>query len=468
MNWKSVFSYLGFILIFLAVAMLLPVIVSLVYDEDVFIPFFLGAFASFVCGIVLVKKFRRENLTMGSAMVLAGLAFIAVSLIGSIAYLDHMQPLDALFESVSGFTATGFTTASPESLPHSILFWRSLTQWLGGAGMLLAIILLLSSPGMSAYYMYKAEAKMHRLETNVLLGAKRILMIYGIYTCLGILLFILVGMPVFDSVNHAMTAVSNGGFSVRNQSLGYYASPATELVAIALSILGATSIFMHKKLFKKDFSSYVRSSETQLFWLFAAVFSALISFSLVAAVDEPLRSGVFHSLAALTTTSFTTGLTGFAGYTDIAKVLLVMAMIIGGFAGSLAGGLKLVRVGILGKAMTWISKKIFYPSSAVVPFKFNGRAIDDQELTVISLFSFTYIFLLILSSLALSFMGYATTDAFFVSASAEGNVGLSTINIAAMNPVGKIILMAGMLLGRLEILPFFVLFFVVYSRIKYK
>lgn len=465
MNWKSVFSYLGYILIFLAVAMLLPVIVSLVYDENVFIPFFLGAFVSFLCGVILIKKFRRENLTLGSAMILAGLAFIAVSLIGSIAYLDHMQPLDAVFESVSGFTATGFTTAAPESLPHSILFWRSLTQWLGGAGMLLAIILLLSSPGMSAYYMYKAEAKMHRIETNVLLGAKRILMIYGIYTCLGILLFVLVGMPVFDSVNHAMTAISNGGFSVRNQSLGYYASPAIELVAIVLSILGATSIFMHKKLFKKDVSSYIRSSETQLFWLFAVVFSALISFSLVAAVDEPLRSGVFHTFAALTTTSFTTGL---ANYTEIAKVLLVMAMVIGGFAGSLAGGLKLVRVGILGKAMTWISKKIFYPSSAVVPFKFNGRTIDDQELTVISLFSFTYIFLLIVSSLALSFMGYATTDAFFVSASAEGTVGLSTINIAAMNPVGKIILMAGMLLGRLEILPFFVLFFVVYSRIKYK
>ncbi|MCX6817365.1 MAG: TrkH family potassium uptake protein [Candidatus Aenigmarchaeota archaeon] len=465
MNWKSVFSYLGFILIFLAVAMLLPAIVSLVYDENVFIPFFLGAFVSFLCGVILIKKFRRENLTLGSAMILAGLAFIVVSLLGSIAYLDHMQPLDAVFESVSGFTATGFTTASPESLPHSILFWRSLTQWLGGAGMLLAIILLLSSPGMSAYYMYKAEAKMHRIETNVLLGVKKVFMIYGIYTCLGILLFVLVGMPVFDSVNHAMTAISNGGFSVRNQSLGYYASPSIELVAIVLSILGATSIFMHKKLFKKDFSSYIRSSETQLFWLFAVVFASLVSFSLLATVGEPLRSGVFHTLASLTSTSFTTGLTG---YTDIAKVLLVMAMVIGGFAGSLAGGLKLVRVGVLGKAMTWISKKIFYPSSAVVPFKFNGRTIDDQELTVISLFSFTYIFLLIVSSLALSFMGYATTDAFFVSASAEGTVGLSTINIAAMNPVGKIILMAGMLLGRLEILPFFVLFFVIYSRIKYK
>jgi trk system potassium uptake protein TrkH len=229
-------------------------------------------------------------------------------------------------------------------------------------------------------------------------------------------------------------------------------------------VLGATSIFMHKKLFKKDFSSYLKSSETQLFWTLIALFSILLSLSFLS-LDEPLRNGVFHTFSALTTTGFSLGA---QNYPEVSKMLFVIMMVIGGFAGSIAGGLRLARVGILGKAMTWISKKIFYPSSAVVPFKFNNRTVDDQELTIISLFSFTYIFILIISSMALSFMGYATADSLFVSASAEGSVGLTTVNIAAMNPVAKVILMANMLLGRLEILPFFVLFFALYSKIKFR
>lgn len=464
MNLKSVFSYLGIVLILLSVFMLAPLIIGLIYDDGVYIPFLLGAFISFITGLILVKKLRRESLTLGSAMILAGSSFILVSLLGSVAYLDHMQPLDAIFESVSGFTTTGLTVVRPESLPNSILFWRSMTQWLGGAGILVIIILLLSSPGMSAYYMYKSEAKSHRIEANVAAGAKRIFAIYGFCTALGFILFIFAGMPVFDSINHAMTAISTGGFSVKNGSIGYYANPMIEVVAVLLMLIGATSIFMHRKLFMKDFSAYFRSSETQLFWSFVAIFSALLSLSFLS-LDEPIRNGIFHTFSALTTTGFNLGI---QNYPEVSKMLLIIMMAIGGFAGSVAGGLRLARVGMLGKSMTWISKKIFYPSSAVVPFKFNNRTVGDEELTIISLFSFTYIFILIVSSMALSFMGYAPVDSFFVSASAEGNVGLATIDVAAMNPVAKVILMANMLLGRLEILPFFVLFFALYSKVRFR
>jgi len=464
MDLKSVFSYLGFVLVALAVAMLIPFLASLIFDDGVYIPFLLSAFISCVIGIILVKKFRRETLTLGSAMILAGLSFLCVSLVGSIVYLDHLQPLDALFESVSGFTTTGLTTVAPESLPYSILLWRSLTQWLGGLGTLVMIVLLLSSPGLSAYYMYRSEAKTFKLESNVLRSARKIFTIYGVYTLAGVLLFMLAGMPAFDSVNHSLTAISSGGFSIKDASIGHYSSLMIEIVALVLMIIGATALFVHTKLFEGKFREYLRNSETQLFWLFAAVFSALLTLSFLSVADaDPLTNGVFHAFAALTSSAFNLGV---AGYPELSKFILIMAMLIGGFAGSLAGGLRLARVGILGKAVTWISKKIFYPTSAVVPFRFNRRTIDDQELTIISLFSFTYILILIISSMALSFMGYAPADSFFVSASAEGNVGLTSIDIAAMNPAGKVLLMIDMLLGRLEILPFFVLFFVLYSRIR--
>jgi trk system potassium uptake protein TrkH len=463
MDWKPVLSYLGIIFVVLACLMLVPIIVSLVYEEGVYIPFMLAAAVSLIIGAVLVKKFKRGNLTLGSAMVLACLSFTAVSLVGSIAYLDHLSPLDAVFESVSGFTTTGLSTVRPESLPYSILFWRSLTQWLGGAGMLIAVILLLSSPGMSAYYMYRSEAKTHRIEANVYGNAKKVLAIYGMFTAAGILLFVLAGMPAFDSVNHAMTGISTGGFSVKNDSIGHYSNFAIEAVAMLLMVLGATSIFLHKKLFAKNFSEYARNSETQLFWALVALFSVLLAVSFLS-MDEPARKGIFSAISAITSTGFSLG----GGYPELSKLLLVILMIVGGFAGSIAGGLKLARVGILSKAVTWISKKIFYPSSAVVPFKFNGRAINDEDLTIISMFSVVYLLILVLSTLALSFMGYAPLDSFFVSASAEGTAGMTPIDIAALNPVGKVILIFDMLLGRLEILPFFVLFYVLYSRVKFR
>ncbi|UCC91659.1 MAG: hypothetical protein JSV39_00065 [Candidatus Aenigmatarchaeota archaeon] len=150
MNWKSVFSYLGLVLIILAFLMLLPLVVSFLFAENVYVPFLLGALVSFVIGIILSKKFEKEPLTLGSAMVLASLTFVTISLLGSIVYLDHLEPVNEVFESVSGFTTTGLTTVTPESLPYSILFWRSLTQWIGGIGILVIFLLLLSSPGMSS------------------------------------------------------------------------------------------------------------------------------------------------------------------------------------------------------------------------------------------------------------------------------------------------------------------------------
>ncbi|NIO20467.1 MAG: hypothetical protein GTN76_06935 [Candidatus Aenigmarchaeota archaeon] len=461
MNFRSVLSYLGLMLGILAILMLLPIAVSVIFAEDVYIPFLLGAVISFAIGVTLYKKFEREPLDLSSAMILASLTFVTVSLLGSIAYLDHLSPIDSLFESVSGFTTTGLTTVNPESLPFPILFWRSLTQWIGGVGILVIFLLLMSSPGMSSYYIYKAEGHSHRIEAGVYSTVKRIFIIYLIYTVTGIILFSLAGMPLFDSFNHAFTSIATGGFSIKNESIGAYNNPLIEIVMILMMVLGATSFFIHDKLFKRKFMEYVKNSEVRLFWAIIVIFSVLVSLSFLSGL-EPFRIGVFQTFSALTGSGFT--LT--SSYPELSKILLPILMIIGAFAGSTAGGLKLVRFGILGKAVSWLSKKISYPSSAVVPFKFGSKIIREEELTIISIFSFIYILILIVSTLILSFMGYAPIDSFFVSASAEGTVGLTTIDIAGINPAGKFVLMICMLLGRLEILPFFVLFYSIFRSVR--
>lgn len=461
MNFSSVLSYLGLMLDILGILMLLPLAVSVIFAEDVYIPFVLGAAISFAIGITLYKKFDREPLNLSSAMALASLTFVTVSLLGSIAYLDHLSPIDAVFESVSGFTTTGLTTVNPESLPHAVLFWRSLTQWIGGVGILVIFLLLISSPGMSSYYMYRAEGRTQRIEAGVYSTVKRIFIIYLAYTSLGIMLFALAGMPLFDAVNHAFTSLSTGGFSTRNNSIGSFNNPYIGIVSILLMVLGATSFTVHSNLFRRKFRDYLKNNECRLFWALILIFSALLSVSFLS-LPQPLSLGIFHTFSALTTTGY--GL-GVENYPDLSKFFIIVLMIMGGFAGSTAGGLKLVRIGILGKAIVWVSKKISLPQSAIVPFKFQRKIVSEEELSIVSLFSFIYLLILVISAMFLSFMGYPPIDSFFVSASAEGTVGLTTIDIAGVNPLGKLVLMACMLLGRLEILPFFVLFYSIFRSV---
>ncbi len=464
MEFRSLLSYLGLILEIFGILSLIPLIVSWAFQEAVYIPFFTMASVSLVIGFLLDRRFQRSPLSLGSAMVLSAVTFIVISAFGSVAYLDHMAPADALFESVSGFTTTGLSVVNPETLPNSILFWRSFTQWIGGVGILVIFLLLLSSPGMSSYYIYKAEGRSQRIEAGIHHTVKRIFMIYGIYTFAGFLLLSLAGMPVFDSVLHTFTSLSTGGFSPAAGSIGSYSNVGIEAVIVLLMVLGATSFFVHDKMFKKKFVEYLKNGETQLFWIIAIVFSLFLSLSFLGTL-EPFRIGIFHAFSAITTTGFTTmGMEMPA----VSKILIIILMTVGGFAGSTAGGIKLVRVGIIAKAIPWLSKKITYPLSAVLPFKFHGKAIQQEELTIISLFSFIYILILVLSTLIFSAMGYAPVDSLFVSASAEGTVGLTTIDVALVPLAGKVVLMVCMLLGRLEILPFLVLVYTLAKSFKWK
>ena len=460
MNSRSVVSYTGISLEILGISMLVPILISWIYAEDVFVPYALGALISLGFGFVLSWKFERQPLDLSSAMVLTILAFLVVSLIGTIPYANYLNPVDSLFESVSGFTTTGLTTLNPENLPKSLVFWRSLTQWLGGAGILVIALMLLSSPGSSSYYLYRSEG-VHRVGPGEYAKIKRLLLIFSIFTVAGIAMLASAGMTIFDAIIHGFSAISTGGFSSKVTSIGFYSSSLIEFIIVILTILGATSFFIHDKIFRGKFLRYVRNGETKTFWVLAVVGSVLVSLSLLNQANW-LTSGIFHTFSALTTSGFYTSSYEFSGLT---KILMALLMIVGGFAGSTAGGLKLVRIGIFGKSITWLAKRVSSPLSAVIPVKFDGRIIKEQELSIISMFSLIYVIVLVVSSLGLSSLGYSPIDSFYVAASAEGNVGLSSIDIPGMDAAGKTILMTDMIIGRLEILPFLFLIFILYRRL---
>ncbi len=457
MEFKSILSYLGTLLEILGILSLIPIMVAWIFNEgDLYTPFLLTAIISFILGIILDKRFQKRELNLGSAMVLSALAFIIISLVGSIPFLFYLTPENAVFESVSGFTTTGLTTVNPELMPHALVFWRSFTQWVGGIGILFIFLLLMRSPGISSYYLYKAEGRTQKIEAGIQHTVKRVAKIYGGYTILGIILLSIAGMPLFDAFNHTFTSLSTGGFSTRANSIAGFNNPWISLIIVFLMVLGGTSFFMHDRILRKKVKKYLYNPEAGMFWMIAAIFGIIISIVILNTGDA-----FFQVFSALTTTGFTTT----AINSNLFKFFIIILMLIGGFAGSTAGGIKLIRIGILGKSFSWLQKKISFPQSAVIPFKFNKKVVRNEELTIISLFICMYFILLAVSSLVLIGIGYSPMDSFFEASSAQGTVGMSVINEAAMPLIGKLFLMIGMLLGRLEIFPFLALIYAL-ARIR--
>jgi trk system potassium uptake protein TrkH len=464
MDFRSVASYLGLILEINGILTLIPLFISAASADGLYFAFLVSAILSFCLGLFLDRRFKKSDLTLGSAVVIAALSFILISLLGSIPFMAILSPEDALFESVSGFTTTGLTVVDADTLPFSLLFWRSFTQWIGGAGILVIFLALVGSPGMSSYYLYKAQEGGEKIEAGVRHTVRKIFVIYLCYTLLGILLYALAGMPFSDSVLVSFSSVSTGGFTPHNASIGAYGSSLIELVAIFMMILGGTSFFVHSRLWQRKFRDYITNPETKLFWSLIGIFTVLLTISFLS-LGQSFRHGVFHAFSALTTTGFTTLSYEIPG---ASKFLIILLMIMGGYAGSTAGGLKLVRSGIILKSLPWLGKKISLPEEAVVPMKFGEKAIKYRELTLIALFVNIYLIIMLLSTTALTLMGYTPIDSLYQVASAEGTVGLSTLDISQMNPAGKGILMVNMLLGRLEIFPFLTLVYVFWQALTRK
>jgi len=235
---------IGMVLIIVGVLTIIPLFVAAFYNDDLS-PFFLVSVIPMVSGIGIVRLSGTEiDFQARHAAISAALTYLIVSVIGALPFTYYgMGFLDAFFEAMSGWTTTGLTMiADVESLPRSLLFWRSFTQWLGGVGIIVLLLTVLST-GRATLRLYQAEARKERIKPRLVSTARLIWWIYIIYTFAGIFLFFIAGMSEFDAVNHSMVALSTGGFSVRNNSLAAYSSIEIELVGIFLMLLGGINFF---------------------------------------------------------------------------------------------------------------------------------------------------------------------------------------------------------------------------------
>lgn len=383
------------------------------------------------------------------------------------------DPLNALFESMSGFTGTGLTmTGNEEALPRTLQWWRTLSEWVGGVGVIVLTTAILARPGSGSLTLYESEARSEKIHPSIVSTVRTIWWIFILFTFVSILLLWTVGMPIWDAINHGMTGLATGGFSVTDGSIAAYDSAAIELALIPVMLLGSIAFPIHYLILRGDLKNLYTDLQTR--WVIVHVGTGalvlcgfLYSSGTYESASGVLRYGVFQFVSAATCTGFQTAVdatnVALGQWPAHAQLTMVLGMVIGAAAGSTAGGIKLIRVATLMKGVQHRVSDVFYPATAVRRVKINGRRLGEEaaarefeEAAIIGFLWFVFlgagIFVLLL---VLPPGGYTLQNVIFEVASAQGNVGLSTgiTGPDSLPRPGKAMFLFNMWIGRLEIVP---------------
>lgn len=395
------------------------------------------------------------------------LSWIVLSVLGALPYFMSgyfLSPVDALFESFSGFTTTGATLLTDvEAAPKSILFWRSFTQWLGGMGVLVLMLALLPKLGAGSTFLLQAEspgAIKTKLVPRVGETAKILYAIYIILTVAEILCLRIAGMPWYDSTVNAMSTVATGGFSCRSASIGAYNSTAICLIVSLFMILSALNFSaLYCALVKRSFN-LLKHGETRIYCIVLLSSTALITADLVLRGGYDLTGGASTALFQVASASSTTGFTSadYSLWPAFSQRILLLLMLVGGCAGSTSGGLKMQRMILLVRLLKAHLQRMIHPRVVRV-LCVDGHRVEDQVLSGVKLYFFAYMFLLFFLTLAISLDGYNLDTCFsaVVACVSSGGIAMDlagptgTFNI--FSAPSKLLLCVGMLAGRLEIMP---------------
>lgn len=406
-------------------------------------------------------------LAWGLIALLGALPFYGAALVGeelSPTTRAFQDPLNALFESMSGFTSTGLTVSEDSStLPMTLQWWRSLSQWVGAIGVVV-LALLIIEPEERSYQLYEAEARTSQLEDNPKTTVRRIWEIHLLYTSMTIAVYLILGMPWWEAVNHGLTAISTGGFTIQPESFQGYSS-SIKLVTLVIIILGATTFRVHHALlWDRNWRFAVRQSQVRAFGVLlvtGAVLLLLINRRFEP--DTPLVDTVFQWVTALATCGFST--VALSGWGAPALLLLIAAMLVGGASGSTVGGLKINRFVWLVKAVGWRFHRMWVQEDSKLHYSFNGCLIPrdeaDESIRSVAVLAFLWVTTLALGTFVLVVLladERGLHEVLFEATSALSTVGLSVgVTSPELHPVGRMTLIMLMWMGRLEIVGVLVL-----------
>ena len=473
---------LGLLVPVVGIMAAISLIVPLTFGETfAFAPLAITAGVSFALGAALYFPFRNAGeAELKHGMIIAAFGWLLVAALGSLPYvltamladgstasetlLYFKDPASAFFEAVSGYTGTGLTMAArADLLPRTLQWWRSFTEWIGGMGVIVLMLAILAGPrpGAARYSLYYAEARGEKIQPSITSTLRTMWWIFLLYTFISVVALWGAGMPIWDSINHAMTGISTGGFSVTDNSIATYNSIAIELVLIPIMLLGAISFAVHYEMIRGKGRILWEDFQTRWFLTIVVIGIAFVTLENLLEIGGAgaLRQSAFQLVSAITCTGFQTA--DLSLWSATGKLLLAAAMFIGGAAGSTAGGIKVMRMLILMKGVQWRFRKIVSPRKAIVPFRLGASTIDEsqvgQRLEDASLITFLWLIFLGLGIIVLLHTvsrEYTLSDVVFEVASAQGNVGLSVgITQPTMSLASKLTLCFNMWIGRLEIIP---------------
>ncbi|AOT69043.1 TrkH family potassium uptake protein [Geosporobacter ferrireducens] len=466
-RYQLIIGYVGTIIIGIGLALLIPLLLLPIYRTEIHevryfvVPSLIAIVLGY--GMRRVMKYGEEaTLTLHEGGVIVLMAWVSAAIFSSMPFIlsGKLNFTQAMFEAVSGLTTTGLSVVDVTETSHIFLLWRSLMQFIGGAG--LAVIMLSAIIGPHGLGLYHAEGRSDKLLPNVARSTKLIMIIYIGYITSGVILYILAGMPWFDAVNHSISAVSTGGFSTNPDSIGAYESLPIELITIILMFFGTTNFAAHYLLLKGEVKRFFQIGEIRFMFLALAVaipFTVYFSLlKLYGAAGKGIRVAIFELTSALTTTGYST--VGYGDWDSFAIFIMITIMIIGGGAGSTAGGLKQYRVYIMLKSLVWNIKGYLLPQNVVrqnYVIRPEGKYyVSPNHALEICNFAMLYMITYAAGVLVMLAHGYSLQDSMFEYASTLGTVGLS-VGITAPDLPGMVLWaqIAGMMLGRLEFLVVF-------------
>ena len=476
LNYKIISNILGTLLFIEAAMMTWCMTMALFMDEDDSIAFIISVILTILGGIVFKYLGRNSDNSLGrrEAYLLVTLTWIIFSLFGSFPFIISgyiTNFTDAYFETISGFTTTGCSILDDvESLPHGILFWRTMTQWIGGLGIVFFTIAIIPSLVGGNVKVFSAEAtgpiraKMHpRLSTT----AKWIWSIYLFLTVACCICYYQAGMDLFDSFNYAMTTTATGGFSTHNASTGYFHNPYIDYTAIVFMFLSGTSFtLLYTTLFKGRFKQFIKNSEFKFYIIIVLIASVAIMYFLIRYNDYQLSDAIRVSLFQVTSFITTTGIFNddAAQWHHTTWVILSICMFLGACSGSTSGGFKCIRTVMLLTILRNEVRRILHPR-AVLPVKVNDNTIPYSSQVALLAFLAAYMLLCLFTYFIMILAGVDSTNSITISLSCASNVGPTlgleigpTMSWGILPDLVKWMLSILMLMGRLEIFTVLVLF----------
>ena len=460
----------GKLMVGIGIMCLIPIIVDLIYFEFNALNFIIPALISMGIGFICIKgldKYSSHKMRLKHGMIISSIAWLWACIICAVimSLTSGANIIDCAFESMSALTGSGITIFSNvESLPQSILFFRALQQWVGGLGVVVMIIGILTKPGTASSKLYKSEAREERIKPSIKATLKQTIKIYLIYTVAGIILYLLAGMPLFDSVCTTFSIISTGGMSIKNANIGFYHNDLIYFITIVLMILGATSFLVHYKVIKTKGKSLIRDLQFKVMICLIAI-STVVLFFVSKIVPIEL---LFTVVSAMTTTGASVqGSAVMSTWPSFVIIVLMALMTIGGSSGSTVGALKLLRIITFFKGTYKHIREILSPEGRVIPLQISGQKIPEKAVSQSGNYITLYMICILITWSLFCLFGHDPFKSLFDTMSIQGNVGLGLGEISSsLETPLKVISMFNMWTGRLEIYPVLITFRAIFEIFK--